>query len=360
MTWRKAVKRGSLGILITVTVALVGGGIYRSYRRSELAAELEITAREGIDEQHFVEAGGIEHWITIRGTDRRNPITLFVHGGPAEIVSFVPMSTLAMELNFTVVHWDQRGAGRTYARNAKPPADLTLERMAADGVEVATWLTQYLGHPRVILIGHSWGSLLGEHMVFAQPDLFSAYVGTGQFVSWTALTDEQYRYSLARAETENDTATLYALRTIGPPPFKDVATYRAFRSVMRRHYGGADLAFSERQAGQLLTSPRASLGDIWSALQGARASVTALTSTLTDADVTRLGYDFPIPFAIVQGADDRISPTTLAADYFSGVRAPAKALVRIPNAGHYAFTTHGAEFRAALIAEVLPLIPTSP
>jgi hypothetical protein len=105
----------------------------------------------------------------------------------------------------------------------------------------------------------------------------------------------------------------------GAPPFGDVATYRAFRAVMRRHLGPADRAFSDRQVGDLLTSPRATLGDIWSALQGARASVAALTTALTEGDVARLGYDFPIPLVLVQGADDRVSPTKAAADYFTRV-----------------------------------------
>ena len=133
-------------------------------------------------------------------------------------------------------------------------------------------------------------------MVFARPELFAVYVGTGQFVSWSALTKEQYAYTLARAEVENDAETLAAIRAVTPPPFHDLGAYRALRAVMRRYLAPADLEFSGRQVGDLLTSPRASLRDIWDALQGARASVAALTTTLTEGDVTRLGYDFPIPF----------------------------------------------------------------
>ena len=35
-------------------------------------------------------------------------------------------------------------------------------------------------------------------------------------------------------------------------------------------------------------------------------------------------------------------------------------MVSIPNAGHYSFVTHPAEFRVALVGEVLPLIAASP
>ena len=231
--------------------------------------------------------------------------------------------------------------------------------MTADGVEVAEWLTRHLGQHRVILIGHSWGSLLAEHMVFACPELFSAYVGTGQFVSWSAITNEQYSYTLARAKAENDANTLAAIRAVGAPPFDDAGRYRRFRTIMRRYLAPADLAFSSSQVGQLLTSPRASLVDIWNALQGARVSVAALTPTLLEADIARLGYDSPVPFVIIQGVDDRISPTKLADEYFTRIRAPAKALVHIQNGGHYSFVTNAAEFRRALITEVLPLTEAS-
>ena len=157
MGWRKAAKRLALAALIALAAVIASGTLYRSYLQSERAAGLEITAPNGIDERRFIAAGDIEHWITIRGADRSNPIVLFVHGGPAEIVSFVPEATQSLEQDFTVVHWDQRGAGRTYARNTKPPVDLTLEQMAADGVEVAAWVTRHLDQPA----SHLWSDIRG-------------------------------------------------------------------------------------------------------------------------------------------------------------------------------------------------------
>jgi len=362
MRFRKLVKRLALGVVVVFAAAIIAATSYRAYRQHQLADTLVISSANGINEQHFVEANGIEHWVTIRGVDRRNPIVFFVHGGPAEIVSFVPSATQALERDFTVVHWDQRGAGRTFSRNSKPPADLALAQMTDDGIKVVEWVTRHLGQPQVIVVGHSWGSILGEHMVFARPDLFAAYVGTGQVVGWKAQVQVQYADSVARARADADSDVLAALATFGGPPSTDLGKYQEFRAVTFRYHAPADLEFFSRQASDLLTAPGVSLADVWNALQGARASMAALTPTLLSTDLTELGYDFPVPFVVIQGDSDRITPTSLAVDYFSRINAPAKALVQIPDAGHYAFVTHANQFRDALVSKVLPVIrrDTSP
>jgi pimeloyl-ACP methyl ester carboxylesterase len=351
----RLLKRCALGILAFVVGGTIAGFAYRAYWQHEAAEALLISTANGIDERRFIQINGIEHWITIRGLDRNHPIIVFVHGGPAEIVSFMPSSTQAWESEFTVVHWDQRGAGHTYGRNAQPPIDLTLARMTDDGVEVVRWLTGYLGQPKVILVGHSWGSILGLHMVLARPDLFAAYVGTGQFVSWASQVEEQYAYSLDRARSDRDSRVLSALTELGAPPSSDMEAYQAFRALTRHHLAQADLDFASRQLTDLLLAPRVSLVGILHALRGARASVTALAPTLLSADIRNLGNEVPVPFIVVQGDSDRITPTSLTVDYFNGIEAPGKVLVLIEDAGHYAFVTHAEQFLEALVSSALPL-----
>jgi pimeloyl-ACP methyl ester carboxylesterase len=98
-----------------------------------------ITAPRGIDEARYVPVGGIDQYISIRGEDRDNPVILFLHGGPGDATN--PWGYLAFRswLNhFTVVQWDQRGAGRTLGRSGPSIAPtITVERMTQDGVELA-------------------------------------------------------------------------------------------------------------------------------------------------------------------------------------------------------------------------------
>src|ERR1700760_4780130 len=103
-----------------------------------------------IDETTFVSLGGLDQWISIRGDDRRNPVLLVVHGGPGEAQWPQAAHYLAWEKRFTVVQWDQRGAGHTYGRYGAKTPDMTLDRIANDGVELADYLCRTLGKRKII------------------------------------------------------------------------------------------------------------------------------------------------------------------------------------------------------------------
>jgi pimeloyl-ACP methyl ester carboxylesterase len=153
-----------------------------AFLRARNARDYAIATPNGIDEARYVKVGGIQQWITIRGEDRNNPVLLFLHGGPGDATN--PWGYAGFRLwlkHFTVVQWDQRGAGRTFGKNRDaPPQAITIARMTQDGVELADVLRKQLRKDKIILVGHSWGSILGVHMVKARPDLFYAFVGTGQ------------------------------------------------------------------------------------------------------------------------------------------------------------------------------------
>src|ERR1700734_1455014 len=119
-------------------------------------------AAQPIDQSDYVKLGGIEQWISIKGEDTENPVLLVVHGGPADVQwpnadKYVPWQKF-----FTVVQWDQRGAGHTFGHSGgdKTPG-VNLKQIAADGVELAQFLCTHLDKKKIILFGHSWGSLVG-------------------------------------------------------------------------------------------------------------------------------------------------------------------------------------------------------
>jgi hypothetical protein len=166
-----------------------------------------------LDEESFVYIGGIPQWVTIHGADCANPVVLFLHGGPGNALSPYAKSIYgAWEKQFTLVQWDQRGAGMTFDRNAElSESKLNVERMAQDGVELALYLTKHLGKQKVILMGSSWGSILGIHMAKMRPDLFYAYVGTGQMVSYRENQNASYEKLLSLASAAGDQTTVSAI-----------------------------------------------------------------------------------------------------------------------------------------------------
>src|SRR5581483_1350730 len=143
------------------------------------------TSTERIEEASFITIGGIEQWVTIRGDDRRHPVLLLLHGGPGDVQSPFVSTYAPYERDFVLVQWDQRGAGRTFAKNGA--AGVTRDRLVADGIDLAEQLHKRFAPAPLILFGHSWGSIVATAMAQQRPELFAAYVGTGQVTSWAGM-----------------------------------------------------------------------------------------------------------------------------------------------------------------------------
>jgi pimeloyl-ACP methyl ester carboxylesterase len=175
---------------------------------------------QALNEQGFVPAGGIEHWVTVRGSACSNPVILMLHGGPGN-----PLSPYSAEIfgswekHFTLVQWDQRGAGKTFGRNpGSADTALTLALMSKDGTDLAAELGARLGVKTIILAGGSWGSILGVHMIKSKPQLFSAYVGVSQLVSFQDNMTSSYLQTISLARAAGDEKTVAALEALGAPP----------------------------------------------------------------------------------------------------------------------------------------------
>src|ERR1700735_3856824 len=172
--WR-VIKISLLGLLGLLLILIVCAISYRAIRQHQNSAALAVRTPNGIDEGMFVPIGGINQWITIRGQNRDNPVVLFLHGGPGTHTNLPDFSlATAGTPSFTLVQWDQRGAGKTFGSGGTSATDMTVDRMTLDGVELTQFLRGHLHKEKIILVGHAWGTILGIHMVKARPDLFYA------------------------------------------------------------------------------------------------------------------------------------------------------------------------------------------
>src|SRR5688572_20674902 len=128
----------------------------------------------GVQETYKTRIGGIDQWITARGHDRANPVVLFVHGGPASpLTPTLWQFQRPLEEYFTMVTYDQRGAGKTFLETdpAAIAETIRIARYVDDAIEVAEHLRQRHGKKKLILMGHSWGSIVGMHAALKRPDL---------------------------------------------------------------------------------------------------------------------------------------------------------------------------------------------
>jgi pimeloyl-ACP methyl ester carboxylesterase len=312
-----------------------------------------------VAEERFVPIGGIDQWITIKGDDRDNPVVLVLHGGPGDAWSpFADSLFAGWNRDFTVVQWDQRGAGRTYARNGSSiEPTMTVERMAQDGIEVSEFLASHLGKKKIILVGASWGSVLGIHMAHARPDLFYAYVGTAQMVNWQKNVSASYARVLQMARTADDRPAVATLTALGPPPWNDVHKWPVFRKVERVYQAklatappapqilGAEYASPQEQA-QDEAADDFSFVHFWG---------MTLSGPFTQVDLPALGTDFAIPIYIVQGEEDLTAVPELAKSYFDSIAAPHKQFYLVPGTGHEPSEASIALTRKVLMEQVRPL-----
>jgi len=345
--------RGAL-ILATAIVVLIAGALgYRALRQFQNSQTLAIDPKTGVEETMFVSLGSVPQWIQIRGDDRRNPVLLFVHGGPGSPVSPVSSLLQPWERYFTVVMWDQRDAGKTFVRNGAV-REMSLPRVAQDGIELAQFLCRHLGKRKIIVLGHSWGTMVGLQMVVKRPDLFSAYVGTGQVVSIAEKESVIYARTMARLRATHDEEGVRKLAAIGAPPYRSEVQMRVERSLSE----GSDIP-SERDLLRnmipiALFAPGWSLWDIYQSLQASDYAEDATFDASASYDAKKIGTDLRLPFFIINGEFDHITPTDLARRYFDAIRAPEKQFVVLDGAGHSAVLTEPDVFLRELVARVRP------
>ena len=197
-----------------------------------------------IEEASFITIGGIQQWVTIRGDDRRHPVLLLLHGGPGDVQSPFVSTYAPYEKDFVLVQWDQRGAGRTFAKNGA--AGVTREKLIADGIDLAEQLHKRFPGAPLILFGHSWGSIIATGMAQQRPELFVAYVGTGQAAAWADTVQFQFDFLKQRYKETGDTAALAALEAIGKPDPKNVKQYFGFSRPIRQHMNAVGHGLAHR------------------------------------------------------------------------------------------------------------------
>jgi len=346
------------GLVALVVLVFIAGFVYRAWRQHENAQMLAINTPNGIVEESFVKIGGVDQWVQIRGQDKNNPVLLIISGGPGN--SLIPIGYAflpSLEKNYTVVNWDQRGAGLTYIRNGgRAGTGLSIAQMTADTNDVADYVRKRLHKKKVILLGWSWGSILGIEAVHARPDLYSAYIGTGQFVDGEDNEKVGYTELLARAKAAKDEKTVKALTDIGPPPYSS----NDKMGIERRNLIPYTPPAEQKAFGAFITTallaPGYGLYDTYQiGFDAPNFSIEVLWPSVTRYDARKKDGNFAVPFFVIDGADDIQVPMTLARDWFATIHAPQKEFITIPGAAHLALATHTDEFHRIMDEKVRPL-----
>jgi pimeloyl-ACP methyl ester carboxylesterase len=337
----------------------------QNYTRAEVAGVIgdiqKIVSPNGVQEQLEIPIGGIKQWISVRGRDRRNPILLVIHGGPGSVE--MPLSwtyQAGWEDYFTVVQWDQRGAGKTFAANdpelVKPT--LTIDRMVADAGEVVQFLQKRYDKKKVFVLGHSWGSAIGLSLARQHPEWLYAYVGEGQILNGGDNERVGYANTLKAARKAGNAKAVQELEAIAPYPNLDGSTPLEKARVDRKwsgYYGGlaAGRSSLDWYSNALEMSPEYSDKDIEAINNGTAISLRALLPQEAKMDLTKYTR-FRTPIVIFAGRHDNTTPSEIVAAWLPGVRAPSKKLIWFENSAHMIATEEPGRVLVHLVQDVRP------
>jgi pimeloyl-ACP methyl ester carboxylesterase len=327
-----------------------------------IANSRKIVSPNGVEALVPMQINGTTQWLSIRGRDRRNPILLFLHGGPGSPTMPAAYTFQSpWEDYFTVVQWDQRGAGKTYGSNdAKAlAATMTMEQMTSDGEAVVRYLQKEYGKKKIFLLGHSWGSALGVAMVQRHPEWFYAYVGVGQIVDTQRSEEEGYRFAVEQAKLHSNTEAEKELAAIAPYPGDISKLTIAHIGIQRRwlmQYGGLTYGRTDFKydANAWELSPDYTEKDLDAVDDGSLYSLTHLLGTfavLNDEPITR----FKCPVFFFEGRHDYAVSHTLPEEWFKRIDAPEKKFVWFDNSAHMVMQEEPGRFLYHLITDVRPL-----
>jgi pimeloyl-ACP methyl ester carboxylesterase len=341
--WQSGAKRTMTGVILLLAVVLLAGVGYLfaiSPGRPALLRAADGNLIPGsLSERVTVEIGGILQGMFIQSVDPANPVLLFLHGGPGMVEFFMEQDyPTGLERHFTMVWWEQRGAGMSFSTDI-PPETMTLDQMIGDTIEVADYLRNRFGQDRIILLGHSWGSYLGIQVVAKAPDRFRAYVGMAQIVHQLRSEVMAHDYLLAAYRERGNAAMVRKLEAA--PVSMESGTSEAWMRLrdeaMHRAGVGHTRDMDSVITGIFLPMWRVRAYTVMEKINIWRGKLWSRPffwdELLRDDLSTRLTtIELPVYFFV--GRYDQTANPTLSRAYFDAIDAPVEGFYAFENSAH--------------------------
>lgn len=308
-----------------------------------------------IAEVNYLRLGGLDQWVMMRGEQRTNPPLILLHGGPGftETTLFRHFNA-PLEKRFTLVYWDQRGAGKSFDPGI-PRSSMSVERFLADLDELVEVVRHRVGQQKVALFGHSWGSALGALYAARFPEKVAAYVGGAQIGDWAAAEASSYAIALAEAQRLGSRKALKALRAIGPPPYPASSVFKE-RTWLQRLEGQLRPKALWDLGRIFLAARESSIVDLPNVVRGFQFTLDAMWAEVSKLNLVEAVPALQMPVFFFLGRRDHWVPPDTSVAYFEALRAPSKQLVWFDQSGHEEFADEPARFNAAMAELVRPAL----
>jgi len=315
-----------------------------------------------IAELSTVELGGREQGISIRASDPDDPVLLYLSGGPGQTdLAFGRVLLEPLTRDFVVVVWDQRGTGTSYGA-LDPAASLTLDQAVADTIELSTYLATRFDEERIYLLGESWGTTLGVLAVQQRPDLYHAYIGSGQMVSQRVTDQIIWRDLLAYADRTGDGRLYDEILTLGEPPYRDTpwanSIVMGYYPLLETPYTPPAPYIERGTASNLgpytVLASEYSFVDKANVIRGLLDMFSIMYPQLQPIDFRADVPELEVPVWVLDGAHEIRGRRKLALEWFEGLAAPSKELITYADAGHSVVFEQADAFHRLMLDEIVP------
>lgn len=320
---KKIIKYFGAIILIVLIIAL-----FSPTWTSSIKGENSISALEQ------VEINGTNHEMMIRGTDKENPVIIFVHGGPGcSEIPYAEQYQDLLETNFTVVNYDQRASGKSY-HFFEDYSNLSSDLLVEDLLAMTDYISERLGKEKVILIGHSYGTYIGMQAANKAPEKYEAYIGIGQMGDTRESEIDSLNYVITQAENAGNTDDVLELQKV-TESIHNGDTFTPRNYVMK--YGGSSRLIENPDGDNvsMLFSSEYNLLDVIRYNYGLSFSQNTLLTDILNNPLPDLATKLDVPTYFIMGKYDYMTSANVAKKYFDKIDADQKEFITYEQSAHY-------------------------
>ena len=333
--------RGLLAVILIMLILSSAGCSLTKGHTPPIPAQNAVAVLEPVN------LGDMEQWLLIRGEDRNNPVLLWLHGGPGSAqMPIAHAFNSEMEKDFIVVHWDQRGAGKSNPRNFDE-STMTIKQYVQDAHELTLYLKEEYNQEKIYLLGHSWGTQFGILLAQAYPEDYHAYIGVSQVVDPLRNGDLSWPWLATQVEISGSQKDQKRLQKLGGPPFAEHDRYVSFAKMIEAYGGGTDIPFS-RLVQAALAAPEYTLRNYPAWFNGANRGSGPMWDSTLDFNLMEDVPRLEVPTYFLMGVNDHNTDPRLVQEYLEVLEAPHKEIILFENAAHTPFLSQPSTFHETL------------
>lgn len=294
-------------------------------------------AQTPIDTTEAINAGGIKQVVTLQGEDRSKPLFLFITGGPGSEGIYTENQSYLnlLKKHFVVIAWDQRNCGQTLKLNPSP-VKLTVKLYENDTHELVSALLKQFHQKKMVIMGWSWGTVLGFYMADKHPEQLYAYIAVSPAVNqW-----ESERISLKelkqKAEAQKNKRAIAELGKVKIP----------FENGLQNYYDRKWLSIFN---GETI--------DDTTEFKKYFLENSEMTALFKEANFINLTTSLPkvnCPVYFFVGRKDHQTNYMISEKYYKQLVAPKKGIFWFEKSGHLIPVTEPELLQQDVITQILP------